>query len=164
MYGYASSPIAFRDTVIVPVGGQGKALMAFQQADGSVAWAKNDFGNVYSSPLLIDVGGLEQLVVLMDGAVLAVNPHNGDLQWQVPFKADYSIAVSTPVWGAGQSAVRLLRVQRRHEGHRAASATVSRRRRPSCGAPTACGCITATRCGSATRSTSRAAGRAARPS
>lgn len=99
MYGYASSPIAFRDMVIVPVGGRGKAVMAFKQADGAIAWARNDFGNVYSSPLLINVGGLEQLAVLMDGAILAVNPHNGDLQWQVPFKADYSIAVATPVWG-----------------------------------------------------------------
>ena len=35
----------------------------------------------------------------MDGAMIAVNPHNGDLQWQVPFKADYSIAIATPVWG-----------------------------------------------------------------
>jgi len=99
MYGYASSPIAFRDTVIVPVGGRGKCVMAFQQADGKVAWSKNDYGNVYSSPILINVGGLEQLAVLMDGAMLAVNPHNGDLQWQVPFKADYSIAIATPVWG-----------------------------------------------------------------
>ena len=99
MYGYASSPIAFRDTVIVPVGGRGKSLMAFQQADGKVAWGKGDFGNVYSSPILINVGGLEQLAALMDGAMLAVNPLNGDLQWQVPFKANYSIAVATPVWG-----------------------------------------------------------------
>ncbi len=101
MYGYASSPIAFRDTVIVPVGGRGKALMAFQQADGKVAWARNDFGNVYSSPILINLDGLEQLVALLDGAVLAVNPHNGDPQWQVPFKANYSIAVATPLWGPG---------------------------------------------------------------
>jgi outer membrane protein assembly factor BamB len=99
MYGYASSPIAFRDTVIVPVGGPGKAVMAFNQADGKVVWGKNDFGNVYSSPIMINVGGLEQLAVLLDGAVLAVNPHNGDIQWQVPFKADYSIAIATPVWG-----------------------------------------------------------------
>ena len=100
MYGYACSPIAFRETVIVPVGGPGKALMAFQQSDGKLAWAKNDFGNVYSSPVLIDVNGLEQLVVLLDGAVIGVNPHNGDLQWQVPFKADYSIAISTPLWSS----------------------------------------------------------------
>ena len=101
MYGYSSSPIAFRDTVIVPVGGPGKAVMAFRQHDGSVAWARNDFGNAYSSPLLIDVDGLEQMVFLMDGAVFAVNPHNGDLQWRVPFQASYGIAVATPVWGPG---------------------------------------------------------------
>ena len=100
MYGYASSPIAFRDTVIVPVGARDKGVMAFRQADGTVAWAKTNFGNVYSSPILIDLDGLEQLVALMDGALIGVNPHNGDLQWQVPFKADYSIAVATPVWGA----------------------------------------------------------------
>ena len=99
MYGYAASPIAFRDTIVVPVGGRGKSVMAFQQADGKVAWSKNDFGNVYSSPILINVGGLEQLAQLMDGAMIGVNPHNGDLQWQVPFKADYSIAIATPLWG-----------------------------------------------------------------
>ena len=99
MYGYAASPIAFRDTIVVPVGGRGKSVMAFQQADGKVAWAKNDYGNVYSSPILINVGGLDQIAQLMDGAMIAVNPHNGDLQWQVPFKADYSIAIATPLWG-----------------------------------------------------------------
>jgi outer membrane protein assembly factor BamB len=101
MYGYASSPIAFRDTVIMPVGGAGKALMAFSQADGKVVWSRNDYGNVYSSPILINLGGLEQLVALMDGAVFAVNPHNGDPQWAVPFRANYSIAVATPLWGPG---------------------------------------------------------------
>lgn len=101
MYGYASSPIAFRDTVIVPVGGRGHAVMAFRQQDGSVAWAKNDFDNAYSSPLLINVDGLEQLVIVMDGDVIAINPLNGDLQWQIPFKAGYGIAISMPVWGAG---------------------------------------------------------------
>ena len=99
MYGYACSPIAFRELIIVPVGGRGRAVMAFQQSDGKVAWSRGNLGNAYSSPILINVSGLEQLAVLLDGAVMAVNPHNGDPQWQVPFKADYSIAVSTPVWG-----------------------------------------------------------------
>ena len=101
MYGYASSPLGFRDMVIVPVGGAGKAVMAFRQADGKVAWSRGDLGNAYSSPLMIDVSGLEQLAVLLDGAVVGLNPHNGDPQWQVPFKADYSIAVSMPAWGPG---------------------------------------------------------------
>jgi outer membrane protein assembly factor BamB len=101
MYGYASSPIAFRDMVIVPVGGPGKALMALNQSNGSVVWAKHDFPNAYSSPLLINLDGLDQLVMLMDGAMFAVNPHNGDMQWKVPFHADYGITVATPLWGPG---------------------------------------------------------------
>ena len=101
MYGYASSPIAFRDTIIVPAGGKGKATIAFQQADGKVAWAKGSIPNTYSSPLTINVDGLEQLVSVMDGLVFGLNPHNGDLQWQIPFRADYGISVATPVWCPG---------------------------------------------------------------
>lgn len=164
MYGYASSPIAFRDLVIVPVGGPGKSIMAFRQADGSVAWARLDFGNVYSSPLVINVSGLEQLAVLMDGAMLAVNPHNGDQQWEVPFKALYSIAIATPVWSPEDN---LLFISSEYEG----GAKVLELRRegcgpgpPSCGATTGCGSTMAMRSASARRSTSRAAARAARPS
>lgn len=100
-YGYAASPIAFRDTIIVPCGGRGRSLVAFRQSDGKPVWSANDYPNVYSSPILISLGGLDQLVALMDGYVLAVNPHNGDLQWRVPFKASYSIAVATPLWAPG---------------------------------------------------------------
>jgi outer membrane protein assembly factor BamB len=53
--------------------------------------------------------------------VFALNPINGDLQWQVPFKADFGISVATPVWcpgnllfvsaeyGAGAKMIRLTR-------------------------------------------------------
>jgi outer membrane protein assembly factor BamB len=95
--------------------------MAFQQADGKVAWAKGNIPNAYSSPLLINLDGLEQLVLVMNRLVFGLNPHNGDLQWQVPFKADYGISVATPVWcpgnllfvsaeyGAGSKMIRLSR-------------------------------------------------------
>jgi outer membrane protein assembly factor BamB len=121
MYGYASSPVAFRDVVIVPVGGKGKATMAFAQADGREVWAKGNIRNAYSSPLLIRVDGLDQLVEVMDGLVFGLNPINGDLQWHTPFKADYGISVATPVWcpgnllfvsaeyGAGSKMIRLER-------------------------------------------------------
>ena len=136
--------------------------MAFRQADGTAAWCKNDFDNVYSSPILIDVEGLEQLAVLLDGALIGVNPHNGDLQWSVPFKADYSIAVATPVWGPGN----LLFISSEYGGG-AKVVELQRERHAddgdtSCGARSGSGCTTATRSGSATRSTSRAAGRAVR--
>jgi hypothetical protein len=56
-----------------------KATMAFRQADGSVAWAKGSIRTAYSSPMIVNLDGLEQLVQLMDGLVFGLNPHNGDL-------------------------------------------------------------------------------------
>jgi len=102
VYGYASSPIAYRDLVIVPAGGKGHALIALRVADGSIAWQSLDFTNAYSSPVLVNVDGLDQLVTLMDGYVFSVNPLNGDLQWQIPHQADYGLNVSTPLWLPGK--------------------------------------------------------------
>ena len=100
---------------------RGKAVMAFNQPDGKVVWARHDFGNVYSSPIPIDVAGLEQVVGL-DGALVGVNPVNGDLQWQVPFKADHSIAVATPLWGPGNLLFVSSESKRGRQGDRAPSA------------------------------------------
>ena len=122
VYGYASSPLAYRDTVIVPIGGEGKALAAFRQTDGTLVWKKGDAGNAYSSPQLISVGGLDQVAIVMRQHVVAVNPLNGDVQWSVQHRADYGINISTPLWvpesnilvvssayGAGTRALRLTR-------------------------------------------------------
>ena len=97
--GYSSSPIAYKNTVIVMVGGAGHALIAFNQKDGTVAWKKQDFDNAYSSPLLINVNGEEQLVAFMYGDIIGVDPNNGDLLWSHPHKTESGVNVSMPVWG-----------------------------------------------------------------
>lgn len=97
-YGYASSPLAYRDMVIIPIGGDGKALAAFKQSDGALIWKKGDAGNAYSSPQLISVDGIEQVVIVMRFHVVAVNPLNGDLQWSHRHEADYGINIATPLW------------------------------------------------------------------
>ena len=162
MYGYASSPMAFREQVIVPVGGKGKATMAFSQADGKAVWAKGYVPNTYSSPLLINVDGLEQLVEVMDGLVFGLNPINGDLQWQVAFQAGYGISVATPVWCPGQprcsSQPNTMPAQ---DDPSPAQRYADRRGRA--GVPTGCACTTATPCLWTARSISPAAAKAARP-
>ncbi len=97
--GYASSPIAYRDTLILPLGGNGKAVVALRQTDGSVAWQRHDFQLSPSSPLLIDVDGQEQLILFMAAEIIGVNPDNGDLYWSHPHKTNYDCNISTPVWG-----------------------------------------------------------------
>ena len=135
MYGYASSPIAFRDLVIVPVGGRARRSWPSTRRTGSVAWGKNDFGNVYSSPILINVDGLEQLAVA-DGrrAHRPSTRTTATSSGQVPFKADYSIAVATPVWGPDNLLFVSSEYNAGAKGDRAAAQRACRRRRRSCGA------------------------------
>jgi outer membrane protein assembly factor BamB len=99
--GYSSSPIAYRDLVIVPVGGMQHGLMAFRQKDGSVAWKDQDFQNSHSSPTLIRFEGQDQLVVLMHKVVAGVDPRNGKLIWRLPHEVIGDHVVFTPLWGAG---------------------------------------------------------------
>ena len=72
--GYSCSPLAYKDKVVMMVGGSASALVAFNQKDGSVAWKKHDFRNSTSSPILINVDGQDQLVAFMYGEVVGVDP------------------------------------------------------------------------------------------
>ena len=99
--GYACSPLVYRDTVIMQVGGAGNSIMAFRQRDGAVAWKRHDFRNSPSSPLVINVDGQDQLVAFMYDEVVGVEPATGELLWSHPHKTEFGLNVSTPVWGEG---------------------------------------------------------------
>ena len=96
--GYASSPIAYRGTVIVTVGEAGHALVAFAQADGREVWRTGDFKGSQSSPILIEVGGREQLVAFVSDAVAGIDPATGEVLWTHPHPAGLSYNISTPLW------------------------------------------------------------------
>jgi outer membrane protein assembly factor BamB len=97
--GYSCSPLAYKDKIVMLVGGQANALVAFNQKDGSVAWKKHDFKNSTSSPILIDVDGQDQLVAFMYGEVVGVDPNDGNLLWSHSHPVDYGLNTSMPVWG-----------------------------------------------------------------
>lgn len=97
--GYSCSPIAYKDKVVMQVGGQGSSLVAFNQKEGSVAWKKHDFRNSTSSPIVINVDGQDQLVAFMWAEVVGVDPNNGNLLWTQPHAVDHGLNTTTPVWG-----------------------------------------------------------------
>jgi len=98
--GYSCSPIAYKDKVVMMVGGQASSLVAFNQKDGSVAWKKHDFRNSTSSPIVINVDGQDQLVAFMYSEVVGVDPNNGNLLWSHPHPVDYGLNTTMPVWGS----------------------------------------------------------------
>lgn len=97
--GYACSPLAYDGTVIVTAGGDGQSVMAFDQADGSLVWSSGDFFIAPSSPILVDVDGQEQLVVVGGRTVNGLDPRTGEILWSHPHDTEGDMNNTTPVWG-----------------------------------------------------------------
>jgi hypothetical protein len=58
--------------------------MAFSQRDGEVVWKSGDFLISEAPPLLIDLEGQEQLVVLGGGTINGIDPVTGRVLWTHP--------------------------------------------------------------------------------
>jgi outer membrane protein assembly factor BamB len=118
--GYGCSPIAFRDLIICSVGGPGQSVVAFRQSDGTVAWRSGHFLVSEAAPILIAVGGRQQLVVLGGGSVNGLDPASGRVLWTYPHDPGNDLSCATPSWDgdvlflssaykAGSGALRLTR-------------------------------------------------------
>ena len=97
--GYGCSPIAYRETVICSVGGPGQAVIAFRQRDGEVVWKSGDFLVSEAPPLLIDLDGQEQLVILGGGTLNGLDPTTGRLLWAHPHDPGNDFNFMVPLWG-----------------------------------------------------------------
>ena len=100
-HGYCSSPFAYKETVIVPVGGKDHAFMAFNKKDGSVVWNKNDFDNSYSTVKLINLDGKDQAICFMAKQIVGFDPNNGNLEWEFGQENQWGQNICLPVWTEG---------------------------------------------------------------
>jgi outer membrane protein assembly factor BamB len=98
--GYSCSPLAYKNTIILTLGGPGQTLVAFNQQDGSVAWKNQTLDMSPTSPILINVDGEDQLVAFMGKQIVGVNPNNGELLWSHGHVTDWGLNISNPIWGA----------------------------------------------------------------
>ncbi len=97
-FGYAASPIAYRDTVILPLGGKGQGIVALDQKTGAVRWKATDYDASWSSPILVKVDGEDHLVTFMAGFVVGISPVDGKEHWSIEYKNRFSSSIVTPVW------------------------------------------------------------------
>lgn len=88
MYGYASSLETYQDRVIIQYdqgdGTDGKShLYALDGATGNVVWdTPREIPNSWTSPIIVDVNGQDQLVTVTDPWVFANNPADGSEIWR----------------------------------------------------------------------------------
>ncbi|HZA33682.1 MAG TPA: PQQ-binding-like beta-propeller repeat protein [Vicinamibacterales bacterium] len=77
-WGIASSPLVLGDIVIVAVAGQ---LIAYDAATGQQRWVGEGGGSGYSSPHLLAIDGVSQVLLMRGARTISVAPADGTLLW-----------------------------------------------------------------------------------
>ncbi|MBP62001.1 MAG: pyrrolo-quinoline quinone [Planctomycetaceae bacterium] len=98
-FGVSAAPIAWKDTVIFVCGGRDGLLRAFDQSTGREKWKAlpADYEMPYSSPVILQIGGTDQLIQWDQTQLSALNPNSGKVAWQVPFQTRSNMALARPV-------------------------------------------------------------------
>ncbi len=78
-WGFSSSPLVIDDLVIVAAAGQ---LVAYERSGGAPRWRGPAGGGSYSSPQLMTIDGVAQVVLLSDAGATSVAPATGTLLWE----------------------------------------------------------------------------------
>lgn len=97
--GYGPSPLAYKNMVIVDVGGADQAVVAFDQETGEVVWKSQSFRNGYSSPILVNIDGEDQLIVAMGSDRAGLDPNTGELKWHLALPQTAGTLFTTQNWG-----------------------------------------------------------------
>jgi outer membrane protein assembly factor BamB len=78
-WGFSSSPVVFNDLVIVATSGR---LVAYEVATGKPRWTEKSKGGSYSSPHLMTIDGVPQIVLLNGGGASSFAPDTGKVLWE----------------------------------------------------------------------------------
>ncbi len=81
-WGFSSSPLVVDDLVIVAASG---ALVAYDFATGEPRWFGPVGGESYSSPHLLTIDGVTQILLLSGAGATSVTPTDGTLLWEHPW-------------------------------------------------------------------------------
>lgn len=84
-WGFSSSPLVLGDTVIVAAAGQ---LVAYETASGNRRWVGPAGGGSYSSPHLVTINGVAQVLLTSDGELTSVAVADGKQLWQHQWAAN----------------------------------------------------------------------------
>jgi len=96
--GYGASPVAYRDLVIVNVGGKDVGVAAFKQDTGEIAWKSEPFRGGYPTPLLVQINNEDHLILTLAMDRAALDPATGKTRWKTTVDRQLAGIMSTPLF------------------------------------------------------------------
>lgn len=97
-YGYAASPVLYRDMVIVAAEYDGpSSIQAFRRSDGKPMWKAERPQNItFSSPTIAHLQGRDQLLISGGQRIVSYDPADGAQLWEA--KGAATATCGTAVW------------------------------------------------------------------
>jgi outer membrane protein assembly factor BamB len=97
-WGMAASPLVVDDKVVVlPGGSRGNSVVAYNKLTGEPVWKSLNDRAAYSSPMLVTLAGIRQVLAVTATRVVGLDPQNGELLWSHPWDTQMGINVSQPI-------------------------------------------------------------------
>jgi outer membrane protein assembly factor BamB len=87
-WGFTSSPLVFKETVVLAASG---VLIAYDIASGEPRWRGPDGGAGYSSPHLVTLDDVPQILLLRGSRTTSVKPADGAVLWEHRWQPSASI-------------------------------------------------------------------------
>ncbi|UCE59636.1 MAG: PQQ-binding-like beta-propeller repeat protein [Phycisphaerales bacterium] len=97
-FGYSSSPIEYKDTIITAVGERNRSIVALNKGDGRVVYQSLDYPNSYATPTIVKIHGEDQLIAFTTVGVIGADPRTGAFSWEYPIANHYEENISAPVF------------------------------------------------------------------
>jgi outer membrane protein assembly factor BamB len=98
IWGMVATPLVDGEQLITLVGGADNALVVgFDRKTGKELWRSlRDRAVGYAPPVIFTFGKTRQLIVWHPSAVSSLDPTNGKVLWEVPFRVRAGLTIATP--------------------------------------------------------------------
>ena len=101
--GYCASPLLLDGQVVLPIAGEGQAVLALDVETGEETWKGHTFLWAYASPFRIDWADGPELILFWNDAIGGLDPATRALRWRVEHKNSWQVNVAMPIWLPGDS-------------------------------------------------------------
>lgn len=97
-WGVSTSPLIVDSAVVtLPGGSAGKSVMAYDHRTGAKLWSALGDKASYSSPMLVTIDGVRQILFVSAARILGLNPTNGTMLWEFPWQTMYDVNAGQPI-------------------------------------------------------------------
>jgi outer membrane protein assembly factor BamB len=97
-FGTSMSPVAGDGLIVALIGtNDDGAVAAYEAKSGAQRWIWKGDGPAYASPVIVEIGGVKQVVTLTQKYAIGLSLASGDLLWRIDFPGRSGMNIPTPL-------------------------------------------------------------------